>query len=108
MDLQMTRGTDFGPVTVNLTDKDDVAVDLTGAVITAKLELANGLGSVITFGTDIPSPASQGKFVFALTAVVTATLDPGPELYDWNLWLTKAGVVIPLYFGKVTVQGQVL
>lgn len=108
MDLHMTRGTNFGPVTVFLTDENDQPIDLTGASITAKMQRTNKTGDTISFGTDIPAPATDGKFVFAMIPGYTLQLSAGVELYDWNLWITRGGVVSPLYYGKVSVQDQVL
>lgn len=108
LDLTMTRGADFGPVTVWLTDETTgLAIDLTGATVIARYQRNHKQGAIANFGTDIPAPATDGKFVFALLAEVTAGMTSGDEQYDWNLWISRGGIVTPLYTGKISVLEQV-
>lgn len=107
LDLTVTRGADFGPVTVHLTDDADAPIDLTGAMIIARYQRNHKQGAIANFGTDIPAPQTDGKFVFALLAAVTAGMVAGDDQYDWNLWISRGGIVTPLYTGKISVLEQV-
>ena len=107
IDLTITSGADFGPVSAFLTDVDDDPIDLTGATVTAVMQLVGSRGPVIALTTAIASPATGGELSFSLTAAQTAALATGPARYDWNLWITRGGIVSPIYYGRVSVQEQV-
>ena len=107
VDLTITSGADFGPVSAFLTDVDDDPIDLTGATVTAVMQLVGSRGPVIALTTVVATPATGGELSFSLTAAQTAALATGPARYDWNLWITRGGKVSPIYYGRVSVQEQV-
>lgn len=94
-------------INLNWKDSTGAVVSLTG--YTAKLTLRNRVNSPNRFSVDLTS--ASGKIVLGgpvynvvVTALPADTLAALPDLYDYDLELTAAGVVTTLLSGVATKE----
>ncbi len=111
VNLLISKGDDFGPHQLTLTNPDASPVNLTGATITAKLK--KGTAVAVAFTTEITN-AVGGAFTFSLPAAITATLASGEgindhaSVYQWDLRLTDStGKKRTLFYGQARVKATV-
>lgn len=110
MNLLITQGTDFGPVTVTTTNPDDSPVDFTGCSIRGQVRSSFGkhLGNVVV---DMPNPET-GTYSFSIPASTKLSagldLDSPDSNHTWDLELVESsGAIKPLYYGSVQVRKKV-
>lgn len=109
LNLSMVQGADFGPITVTMTNPDTTPVDLTGSTIRGQIRTTYGK-HLANLSVEIDNPSS-GVYTFGVPAASTLKLPAGLELdsadsvHVWDLEsVNSSGVVMPLYYGKVTVR----
>lgn len=106
-DIVIRTGADF-LATFRVVDGDGVAVDLTGATITAAMSQKPGGHIIATFSCAIVS-AVDGTFKVQLAKALTTPLIPGP--YYWDVLITQGGLTLPwsedAAVGKVLVKAGV-
>ena len=97
--IVIDQGTTF-QTSINVTDSEEVAVDLTGYSASAQMRKHYTSSNAFSFTTSI-SP-SLGIVTLSMTANVTNTIAPGRYMYDCELTDTN-GAVTRLVEGIVTV-----
>ena len=114
LDLLVRQGATVGPHTVTY-QEDGVAVDITGATVSAKIRLLpSSVSAAATATCALVTPAS-GIFTFTFSATDTAALtcsdvdeNEATSLYYWDLEiLFSGGRVVPLLYGDVRVFREI-
>lgn len=114
-DLQIRQGSTLGPIRHELTDQNDVPMDLTGVVLRGQVRkqvLSSEKVADLVF-TLAPDP-TEGWYEFGLPADVTEAILAGANLnapdsqYVWDSEMElPGGTVIPLFYGAFQLPGEV-
>jgi predicted phage tail protein len=113
INLLISRGDDFGPHEVTLTDALGAPFNLTGcSVVGALKKRANQPAPAMLFTTEITSILG-GQFTFSMPKAETLkAAQPGTDSeiisYFWDLKLEFAdGKRLPLFYGTATVKANI-
>lgn len=101
--LDIDQGSTF-QTTINVTDDNDVVVDLTG--YTGVAQMRKHYTSTTSYSFTVSISPSIGTVTMAMTANATANVVAGRYVYDCELTDTN-GAVTRLIEGIVTVTPQV-
>jgi hypothetical protein len=102
-DLVIYRG-DYFPISVTVRDSNDVPLNLTG--YTAKAVVKPDYASATTYSFTSTITEGTGKVDLVLPSAVSATLIPGPYIWDFQL-TDPSGNVRTYIAGDVTVYDEV-
>jgi hypothetical protein len=97
--FSVLRGDTFKK-SVTYKDPENVAINLTGAVVSGAV--GNKQITDVPFTVVVASPATLGKFTFELSAAQTAALEPGSYRYFVSIAYSN-GVVQTLLNGSFVV-----
>lgn len=100
--IVIDQGTDFS-TTVNITDEDGVAVDLTGYTGAAQLRKWYTSSNATSFDVTL----SNSTVTLGLTSSVTTGLVAGRYVYDVELTDTSSNTISRILEGIVTVTPNV-
>jgi len=101
--ITVDQGTTFS-TTINLTDDDDVAIDLTG--YTGRSKMKKHYTSSNSHSFTVSLGGNTGVLTLSLTASQTSNIVPGRYVYDVEL-VDTSNVVSRIVEGIVTVTPEV-
>ena len=102
--IVIDQGTDY-ETSLNITDDDGYAIDLTGYTGVAKMRKHYTSSNAVSFNVAITGPS--GNVSLSMTASQTANIVAGRYVYDVQLTETDSNTVFRVIEGIVTVTPQV-
>jgi len=101
--IYIDQGTTFS-MTINLTNLDGTAKDLTDYTVAAQMRKSYYTNSYTAFTTEVDGDAEDGTVSMSLTAAQTSALKAGRYVYD--LEATSSEETIRVIEGIVTVTPE--
>ena len=115
LDLLIKQGATFGPHSCQLLNPDNSPMDITDCVFRAKAKKAFNSPDLQSYpATFTVINALEGRFTWAFTAEVTATMQAGPtedhkdSAHVWDMEMVdSSGNTIPLLYGTIKVFREI-
>lgn len=104
--LLIDQGSTFA-TDVEVTDDNDVPLDLTGYTARAQLRKSYGSNSSTAFTVTIKSPTTAGQLAISLSSTQTTALKAGRYVYDIEIVRTSDSTVTRILEGIITVTPEV-
>lgn len=111
-DISIDQGTDT-TVKLELVDENGAAKNLTNYQVEAKLKKtynSTDSADIVTFSSQIPSPATNGIINLTLTNTQTDTMKTGRWVYDCEISFTDSSgneIIERILEGKATITPSV-
>lgn len=112
LNLLLTQGADFGPITFTVKNPDGSPVDYTGCTVRGQARTRFGK-HIFTVPVLMPNP-ELGVYSFSIPSNLSSKLPAGLDLespdslHVWDLELEdSSGAITPLYYGSIRVRRKV-